>query len=288
MFRNVLVGYDGSETAEDALALGRALAGPLGTVTAACTYWLQPLSARVFKSRPGETRLRAGADEVLAELSRREGADLLTVPVPGTTPANALVDLIVERDYDLVVVGSTHRGKVGQVLAGTTADALLHDGPCAVAVAPSGYRDRDGGLRRIGVAFDGTDASRHALAAAHAIAADRGVELVVLRVYSALPEMVVGDETTVAYAFAADPNETQRAARAGLDAAIAGLGGDVPVRAELTEGDPRTVLAERSADLDLLVVGSKGHGTLGRVLLGSVSHHLMRESAAPVLAVPPE
>jgi len=268
MFHDVLVGYDGGDTSEDALAFAGVFAGPTGTITAACAG--------------------ANADAVLARLSERERPRPLTVAARGRTPAHALRDLVDERGYDLVVVGSTHRGKVGRVLAGTTADALLHGGPCAVAVAPLGYRDRGGGLRRIGVGFDGTDASRHALAAAHAIAADRGAELVVLRVYSAIPAMVVGDETAAAYAFAADPEEPQRAAQAGLDAAIAGLGGDVPVRGELMEGDPRAVLAERSADLDLLVVGSKGHGTLGRVLLGSVSHYLMHESAAPVLAVPPE
>ena len=157
MFRNVLVGYDGGETSQDALALGRVLAGRLGTVTAACSYWWQPLSARVFKTRPGEMQQRAGAEEVLRGAVEPEGSDLRTVAAPGTSPARALVDLVEERTYDLAVVGSTHRGKVGRALAGTTADALLRDGECAVAVAPIGYREHIRALRRIGVAFDGSD-----------------------------------------------------------------------------------------------------------------------------------
>jgi nucleotide-binding universal stress UspA family protein len=285
MFRNVLVGYDGSEAAEDALALGRALAGPLGTVTAACTYWWQPLSARVFKSRPGEMRMRAGAAEVLAELSRREGADLLTVPAPGTTPAHALVAVIAERGYDLVVVGSTHRGTAGKVLAGTTADALLHEGLCPVAVAPVGYRRRRTWLRRVGVAFDGSDPSRCALAAAHALAQERGSELVVLRVFTAIPMLAAGD---IGYGFAVPEVASSGAAHMELEQAVAELAGTVPVSGEFLDGDPGHALVERAAGLDLLIAGSKGHGVLGRAVLGSVSHHLMCNAPAPVLAVPPE
>jgi nucleotide-binding universal stress UspA family protein len=285
MFRNVVVGYDGSENAEDALALGRALAGPLGTVTAVCTYWWQPLSARVFKSRPGQMRMRAGAAEVLDELSRREAADLLTVPAPGTTPARALVDLIAERGYDLAVVGSTHRGTAGRVLAGTTADALLQAGLCPVAVAPVGHHRRSTSLRRIGVAFDGSEPSRAALASAHTLAQERGSELVVLRAFTAIPMLAAGD---IGYGFVVPEAASSGAAQMQLEDAVAKLVGTVPVSGELLEGDPGHALVERAADLDLLIAGSKGHGALGRVVLGSVSHHLMCNSPAPVLVVPPE
>jgi nucleotide-binding universal stress UspA family protein len=284
-FRNVLVGYDGGETSEDAFALARALAGPAGTLTAACTYWWQPLSARVIKSRPGEMRMRAGAEEVLSRLSERERPTPLTVPAPGTTPAHALRDLIEERGYDLVVVGSTHRGKVGQVLAGTTADALLHGGPCAVAVAPVGYRQHAGRLRRIGVAFDGSDTSRSALTVAHALAQQRGAELVVLRAVNPVPVLAAGD---VGYGFVVPEATTSAVAQSELDTAVSAMTGARPVSGELLDGDAGHALAQRAADLDLLVAGSKGHGVLGRVVLGSVSHHLMCNSPAPVLVVPPE
>ena len=286
MFRNILVGYDGSETAEDALALGLALAGHSGTVTAACSYWWQPLSARVFKARPGEMRMRADAAEVLARLSKREGHTLLTVPAPGTRPARALLDLIEERGYDLAVVGSTHRGSIGRVLAGTTADVLLHDGSCPVAVAPVGYREHSSVLRRIGVAFDGGDAPRRALAAAHALAAERGAQLVVLRVHAAaLPALAAGD---VGYGFVVADSTTRDLAQAELDEAVAEVAGAVPVSGELLEGDTGEALVQRAARLDLLVASSKGHGPLGRVTVGSVSHHLMCNSPTPVLVLPAE
>jgi nucleotide-binding universal stress UspA family protein len=285
VFRSVLVGYDGGATSEDALALGLALAGHSGVVTAACSYWWQPLSARVFKSRPGEMRMRADAEAVLARLSGREGESLLTVPAPGTSPAHALLALVEDRAYDLAVVGSTHRGSIGRVLAGTTADVLLHDGSGPVAVAPLGYREHSRALRRIGVAFDGSDASRQALATAYALAGERGAELVVLRAYAPIPALAAGD---VGYGFVVTEPTTPTLAQAELDEAVGGLAGSVAVSGEILEGDPGHALAERASRLDVLVVGSKGHGPFARATMGSVSHALMCNSPAPVLVVPPQ
>ena len=52
----------------------------------------------------------------------------------------------------LVVIGSSHRGAVGRVFAGTTAERLLHGAPCPVAGA-AGHGPRRGDLadrRRLG------------------------------------------------------------------------------------------------------------------------------------------
>jgi nucleotide-binding universal stress UspA family protein len=284
MFRNVLVGYEGSDRSEDALALALALAERSGTVTAACTYWWEPLSARVGEGGPGGSKLRAGAEATLAPLRYRGGADIKTVATPGASAAHALSELAETERHDLVVVGSTHRGAAGRVLAGTTADALLHGGMCPVAVAPLSYRERATGLRHIGVAFDGSRPSHAALATGRAIASQRGAELVVLRCFSLVPVLATGG---VGYGVVVDEPELRASAQAELDQAVSSLGADIPVTGELLDGDPGMALAERSAHLDLLVVGSKGHGALGRVLLGSVSHHLMCHAAAPVLVVPP-
>jgi nucleotide-binding universal stress UspA family protein len=52
------------------------------------------------------------------------------------------------------------------------------------------------------------------------------------------------------------------------------------------EGDPAEVLGERSRDLDLLVVGSRGYGPLRHALMGNVSWGVMRAASCPVLVVP--
>lgn len=52
------------------------------------------------------------------------------------------------------------------------------------------------------------------------------------------------------------------------------------------EGDPADVLAGRSRELDLLVVGSRGYGPVRHALLGGVSSDVMRKASCPVLVVP--
>ncbi len=52
------------------------------------------------------------------------------------------------------------------------------------------------------------------------------------------------------------------------------------------DGDPAKVLVERSRDLDLLVVGSRGYGPIRHALVGNVSWDVLRQAVTPVLVVP--
>ncbi len=45
-------------------------------------------------------------------------------------------------------------------------------------------------------------------------------------------------------------------------------------------------LCEAGADIDLLVIGSRGYGPMHHALVGSVSAHLMRSCPVPVLVMP--
>ena len=55
-------------------------------------------------------------------------------------------------------------------------------------------------------------------------------------------------------------------------------------------GDPATeiVVAGQELDADLVVIGSRGRGFFGRMLLGSVSGHVAHHAHRAVLIVPPE
>lgn len=56
---------------------------------------------------------------------------------------------------------------------------------------------------------------------------------------------------------------------------------------ELAPGDARQVLEDLSRDAALVVVGSRGHGALKRMLLGSTSAWLARHAHCPLLVVRP-
>lgn len=70
-------------------------------------------------------------------------------------------------------------------------------------------------------------------------------------------------------------------------AEVLGPNPDLEVRTEAVEGHPAPVLLDRSADAELLVVGSRGHGAFTGMLIGSVSEHCVTHAHCPVVVVRP-
>ena len=68
-----------------------------------------------------------------------------------------------------------------------------------------------------------------------------------------------------------------------------GRGIGVTVSFLVWTGDPgeSIVAAAEAEGVDLVVVGTHGRGTIGRLLLGSVSDHVVRSAPCPVLVVRP-
>lgn len=63
----------------------------------------------------------------------------------------------------------------------------------------------------------------------------------------------------------------------------------VDARAMLLKGEAADLILEKAEDLDIdiIVMGSHGHGLLRKVLLGSVSEAVLRKALCSVLMVPP-
>jgi nucleotide-binding universal stress UspA family protein len=59
-----------------------------------------------------------------------------------------------------------------------------------------------------------------------------------------------------------------------------------PLTVELVQGDAATVLIERSADGDLLVLGTRGLGDGDEAVVGSVADACLRFGSCPVVVVP--
>ena len=84
-----------------------------------------------------------------------------------------------------------------------------------------------------------------------------------------------------------DPWREQMPQPQRLPADLVAEGRAIPVDSRRLDGAPAAALAEACEDgVDLLVVGSRGHGPMARVVLGSVSTRLVETSPCPVLVVP--
>jgi nucleotide-binding universal stress UspA family protein len=75
-------------------------------------------------------------------------------------------------------------------------------------------------------------------------------------------------------------------AEATLQSAIAEFGAEVEVETDVLFQDPGHALVAASANLDLLVMGSRGRGPIKSVVFGSVSRHVTASASCPVLVLP--
>ena len=99
------------------------------------------------------------------------GAVDLRPLVSNLSPAHALQALAEQEDAGIIVVGSSHTGRVGRVLPGSTAERLLHGAPCPVAVVPLGYRAHPTPARPVvGCAYRPTEDGEASLGAAEELA----------------------------------------------------------------------------------------------------------------------
>ena len=96
-------------------------------------------------------RRRAGA--LRSDLARDRGIDVRTRVVQASTPAGVARGLqrVIDQEHaELVVVGSTKRGVIGQIAPGTTAQRVINGCACPVVVVPHGH-DPPPRLSSIGV-----------------------------------------------------------------------------------------------------------------------------------------
>jgi nucleotide-binding universal stress UspA family protein len=301
MTRTIVVGYDGTDHGDDALALGRLLAHAIGAeLTVACAYPDDPLgeSAAGVEVAKG---IRADAEQALErarawlEGSAAAGAGaplnggMSLRAVAGSSPSHVLHELAEEAGAEAIVVGATHHGRALRLLTGSTPDAVLDHAPCPVAVAPEGFRDHvhgTGGVRQVAVAFDGSPEAEHALAVAAAYARGADARLRLVTVVNTAAVGVYPPPPLDAGSYEALAHVAREEARSKLDEAIAALGPDVRAEGAVLEGETIAALVEDSAAEDLLFTGSGDKGPFRRVLLGSVSTHLLREASCPVVVVP--
>jgi len=273
MFKSVLIGMDRRLGGRDAVALAKQLVARDGQLTLAHVY---PGDARLSRGSPLEYERmeRNRAVELLTEAREHAGVSAELRYAESPSVGRGLHELAESSGADLLVVGSSERGLVGRVLLGDDTRAALNGAPCAVAIAPAGYSQRPVAIHRIGIAYNGTAESQYAVSVARALAQQCGAELSACEVI-----------TLPVYAFVGGPAPIDGVVEdMVVDARnrIAALGGVEPHAVYGLTGEE---LAAYSASVDLLIVGSRGYGPVGRLVHGSTSEQLARTARCPLLVL---
>jgi nucleotide-binding universal stress UspA family protein len=278
MPNTIIIGSDGSAQAEGALRFGAALARARGArvvVTAAYQH-MPPLRGdggafEQFERSDAEDIARRGARSL-------EGVvEVRPLVAAGTTLGAALHRAAEAEGADLIVIATSARRRIGGLQPGSVAEQVVHNSPCPVAVVPP--FEGEPRFARIGVALDHGAPARAALDFALTLAPSAGdmPELRLMHVSRA--DHVPQPGTT--------PTAPDRArAREFLDDTAAEIAHRGQVELREQAGDPAKELVRMSEGLDLLVCGSRDHGAVKRLLLGSVSTHLVRNATCPVVVVP--
>ncbi len=139
-------------------------------------------------------------------------------------------------------------------------------------------------MNSILIATDGSLSADEAVDFGVELAADQGAAVTFVHVVPALDVVPVsGFGLTGAVPHELSDADSQLLDEARERAAVAG----VTAHTRLLRGDSvdEIVAYADTIDADLIVVGSRGHGTVASALLGSVSRGILREARRPVLVV---
>ena len=277
-YRKILVAYDGSPSARNALSLASQLAREDKS-------WIKVLA--VVPPYQGDLELIGVSDikeaiagpgqEMLAEarnLADREGISILTNLEQGE-PYEQIVQIAEEENCDLIIMGRRGKNKMERELMGSvTARVIGHTGKDVLVTPETGKLSWENIL----LATDGSTCCDNALARALEIAQERKVKL------NAVSVVYTNDEF---YAVGQDVmKELYQGADKVLDK-VKKWGGDLGVQTELfvRDGEPHQAITTMAAEISatLIIMGSHGRKGLTRFLMGSVTERVIGYANCPVL-----
>lgn len=290
----VVVGYLAGKSGAAPLNLAVGAARTLGTSLTVTTIvpkpWTTPSPARV------DAEYAVWADQLAADSAREASRYLDALPHridvryhshSHRSVSGGLVEVVTELNAEVLVLGSSANGQLGQVVVGSTADRLLHSSPVAVAIAPRGYREpRDGVLTRITCGYPGTPESVDVVRRTYALSKQLKVPLRVISfavrgrtMYP--PEVGLHAEDSILAAWEQQANQMLAGLRA--DGVV---GDDVELAVVSGNGWDQALDDAEWRDGEVLALGTSPRGEIARVFLGSRGAKIMRHSPVPVLVLP--
>ena len=284
-YNKILVAYDGSKSAKNALALAAKMAKQDKS-------WIKVLD--VVTPYNGEATVTDGsninktsvdsAEELFAgarAIADKEGVQILTALAQGE-PFQQISAIAEDEDCDLIVMGRQGISHFERELMGSVTARVIGHTTRNVLVVPENFT-WDGKWESILLAMDGSPICTSANDEALEIARQRSVRITALTVTkthisnesAAFSQAATRDIEMKAQSIV---NELQeRAAVMGIDT--------VPL---VKHGQPHQEITALAAELGVTVIVMCTHGKTGikRLLMGSVTQRTIGHADCPVLVVP--
>lgn len=294
----ILLAVDGSVSADHATRLVSTLALPEGSIVRIVAVqepsldvlgmtWIgtgeDPLPAQTEAERIAQHRREAveAAERVL----ERPGLKVEGFLLRGR-PGSEIVDEAKAFEADLVVVGNRGHGAIASMVLGSTAAEVVDHAPCPVLVA------RGETLEPLAFADDGSASARTAEQVIATWPIFATVPVHVVAVAEIQVPMATGftpglyDQVMASYTEAVDQARVEMRRDAEQTAARLAAGGR-ETSADLLEGSPAQALIDyvQTRGIATLVMGTRGHTGLARLILGSTARNVLLHSPCSVLIV---
>ncbi len=292
----VLIAYDGSDCAREALADLRRAGLPReaeALVVSVSDLWVPPVrssfetvekiissdraAAVLAHAEEEASRSLERAGELAEEAARRLRRDFpewdVRAEVAVGTPAQELIQKADRRRADLLVVGSHGRSALGRLVLGSVSQKVAGEARCSVRVARRDAQAGDSPVRII----VGADGSPGANDAVRAVASRPWPEDSKIRLLTALK--FTKTDSAAAERQLLEVRDIQQAAGERL------RGTGAEVSQVVRRGEAKDILIEeaKSWGADCIFVGSRGPGDgLTRYQLGGVTNALVKDAPCSV------
>ncbi len=288
--RSVVVGYDGSAPSEAALLWAARAAEHQGR-----RLTILHAAERISYTQDAGSGLWNN-DEVIkqAEEVAQHGADTvaemcpdLPVHVAGSLFSAKVALGELSTQASMMVLGSQGKGRIGTALLGSTAYAIAGYSRCPVVIVRDGKAELPGPDRPVFVGINGTGGSGRAVATAVEVAQEWNAPLVLITTWSpAEPDPWNRGPVGYSSGDAATKDFKAKAEKTSADALeeIKAEHGDIEVEARLVQAHPTDGLVA-AAEGGLLVLGTRGHGSLAGAILGSTTLGVLHQTTSPVMVV---
>jgi nucleotide-binding universal stress UspA family protein len=278
----VLVGTDGSAPAQAAVRWAAMEAQRRGTALTIVNAYDSTWAATPGLPRRDLAEAADLAETIVTDACAEVGTLAFAVTAHAVVAPGDPAAVLLEHSAaaGLLVVGHRGRGGFASLLLGSVGQQVSAHARCPTVVVRGRVSAVDG---PVAVGVDSSPGGRAALGAAFTSARMRHAPVLAVHAYpDPLPPITPG----LPFILPPDAKHVARYHADQVDNMLAGWRSEFPdvrVEAEVATGTAAGLLVDASHHAQLVIVGSRGHGTLTGTLLGSVGHQLLHHADCPVM-----